>query len=62
MDQESIGANMGSLGLQLIKGLTKEIQGEISIESSPGVKIAIWFKKYPLEYASLLQANAETSD
>lgn len=61
MGKEAIEANIGSLGLQLINGLTKEIHGDISIESSPGVKITIWFKKYPLEYASLLQTNGEAS-
>ncbi|WP_295718000.1 histidine kinase dimerization/phosphoacceptor domain -containing protein [Mucilaginibacter sp.] len=61
MDKGAIEANTSSLGLQLINGLTKEIHGDISIESSPGVKITIWFKKYPLEYASLLQTNGEAS-
>jgi len=36
-----------SLGLQLIKGLSKEIQGDLKIESKGGVRITITFEKYP---------------
>jgi len=36
-----------SLGLQLIKGLSKEIQGDLKIETAHGVRITIIFKKYP---------------
>ena len=36
-----------SLGLQLIKGLSKEIQGDLIIKSEGGVKITMIFKKYP---------------
>jgi len=46
-----------SLGFQLIKGLTKEIHGEVSIKSNNGVKIIILFKKQALEYANLLENN-----
>jgi len=36
-----------SLGLQLIRGLSKEIQGDLKIKSKGGVRITITFKKYP---------------
>jgi len=39
--------NSLSLGLQLIKGLSKEIQGNLKIKSEGGVKITLIFKKYP---------------
>ncbi|AYL96934.1 histidine kinase dimerization/phosphoacceptor domain -containing protein [Mucilaginibacter celer] len=54
MDKNSINANPVSLGLQLIRGLTKEIRGEVSIKGSHGVKITILFKKQAIEYANIL--------
>jgi two-component sensor histidine kinase/TolA-binding protein len=41
--------NSLSLGLQLIKGLSKEIQGDLKIKSEGGVRITIVFRKYPWE-------------
>jgi len=37
-----------SLGMQLIKGLTKEIKGDLSITNEPGVNIRITFSRFPL--------------
>lgn len=36
-----------SLGLQLIKGLSNEIQGDFKIKGEGGVRITITFNKYP---------------
>lgn len=60
MDKDSIETNAGSLGLQLIKGLTKEIHGDVVIKSDQGVKITVLFKKHPLEYANLLETDKTT--
>jgi two-component sensor histidine kinase/TolA-binding protein len=38
-----------SLGWQLIKGLSKEIKGDLKIKSESGVGITIIFRKYPWE-------------
>ena len=38
-----------SLGLQLIKGLSKEIQGDFKIRNDKGVKISVVFGKYAWE-------------
>jgi two-component system, sensor histidine kinase PdtaS len=38
-------AETKSLGIQLIKGLSKEIRGSLSIQGDNGTKIAIQFKK-----------------
>jgi two-component system, sensor histidine kinase PdtaS len=54
MDTSSNNANPVSLGLQLIKGLAKEIRGEVSLTSDRGVKITLLFKKSALEYANIL--------
>jgi two-component sensor histidine kinase len=37
-----------SLGMQLIKGLGKELKGTVSIESKGGTKLNVEFKKGPL--------------
>ena len=42
-----------SLGLQLIKGLTKEIEGEIYMNSEQGFKIVVTFIKKTFSYADL---------
>jgi two-component sensor histidine kinase len=57
MDKNLFNENSISLGFQLIKGLTKEIHGDVSIKSNNGVKITILFKKQPLEYTNLLENN-----
>src|SRR5258705_13488742 len=38
-------AETKSLGIQLIKGLSKEIRGSLSIKGDKGTKVAIQFKK-----------------
>jgi two-component sensor histidine kinase len=38
-------AETKSLGVQLIKGLSKEIRGKLSIKGDHGTKIVIQFKK-----------------
>ena len=43
MDTEAIKVGTGSLGLELMKGLTKEIGGKITFENSKGVKISVIF-------------------
>ena len=60
MDTDSIKANPVSLGLQLVKGLTKEIHGEVSFTSDHGVNITVLFKKSPLEYANIFDTEAMT--
>jgi len=60
MDKNLFNENSVSLGFQLIKGLTKEIHGDVSIKSNNGVKITILFKKQPLEYTNLLESNIVT--
>jgi len=60
MDTDPIKANPVSLGLQLVKGLTKEIHGEISFNSDHGVKITILFEKSPLEYANIFETDTLT--
>jgi len=45
-----------SLGLELIRGLTKEIGGDVHIESDRGFKIVIIFKKHALSYDGLYTA------
>ncbi|MDP9081656.1 MAG: ATP-binding protein [Bacteroidota bacterium] len=55
MKKKSIQENPVSLGLQLIKGLTREIHGEVNFKNDHGVKITLTFKKHALEYASLLE-------
>lgn len=57
MKKKSIQENPVSLGLQLIKGLTKEIHGEVSFRSNHGVKITLLFKRHALEYANLLETD-----
>jgi len=47
MNNDITNAESVSLGLQLIKGLSKEIQGDLKIETEHGVRITIIFKKYP---------------
>jgi two-component sensor histidine kinase len=49
--------NPVSLGLQLIKGLSKEIHGSITFRNNHGVKITLLFKKHALEYANLLETD-----
>lgn len=53
MDIDSIIDKTVSLGIQLIKGLTKEIRGEISFQNDHGIKITVSFKKYVLEYSNI---------
>jgi two-component system, sensor histidine kinase PdtaS len=57
MDKNLIEANSFSLGLQLIKGLTKEIHGDVIIKNNHGVKIILSFKKHAFEYANLSPNN-----
>jgi len=60
MDTNSIKANPASLGLQLIKGLIKEIHGEVSFKNNHGVKITVLFKRIALEYANILETDTMT--
>jgi len=60
MDENSIKSNPVSLGLQLIRGLTKEIHGEVIIKNNHGVKITVLFKKYAIEYANILETDIIT--
>jgi len=46
-----------SLGLQLIKGLTKELGGEVQLNSEHGFKITITFKKKAFNYTELSESN-----
>ncbi|HKO78963.1 MAG TPA: histidine kinase dimerization/phosphoacceptor domain -containing protein, partial [Chitinophagaceae bacterium] len=48
-----------SLGIQLIKGLTKELKGTVLIEAKGGTKLSIVFKKGPLtdKIPSLQEGN-----
>jgi len=56
----SIKADSVSLGLQLIKGLTKEIHGNVNFSSNHGAKIVVIFKKHPLQYAHILEPDLMT--
>jgi two-component sensor histidine kinase/tetratricopeptide (TPR) repeat protein len=60
MDINSIKAQPVSLGLQLIKGLTKEIHGDVSFKCNHGVQITVLFKKLALEYANILETDLMT--
>jgi len=60
MDKKVINENSVSLGFQLIKGLTKEIHGDISIKIHNGVKITVLFKKHAIEYANILETDIMT--
>ena len=60
IDENSIQSNPVSLGLQLIRGLTKEIHGEVIIKNNQGVKITVLFKKYAIEYANILETDKTT--
>jgi two-component sensor histidine kinase len=57
MDNNEIKANPVSLGLQLIKGLTKEIHGKLSFKNNPGIEITVLFKNFALEYANILEPD-----
>jgi two-component sensor histidine kinase len=46
-----------SLGLQLIKGLTKELGGEVQLTSEQGFKITVIFKKKAFNYAEFSEPN-----
>jgi two-component sensor histidine kinase len=54
MKEHSVHHNPVSLGMELIKGLTKEIQGTFEIQSGDGVKIKIIFKRDGLQYSDLM--------
>jgi len=60
MDLTSIKTKPVSLGIQLIKGLTKEIHGDVIFESNHGVKITLLFKKIALEYANIFESDIMT--
>ena len=60
MDIDSIKANPVSLGLQLITGLTKEIQGEVSFKSNHGVHITVLFKKHFQQYTDFFETDITT--
>jgi len=47
MGDRSTGAKAGSLGLELMKGLTKEIHGRIEFTNDSGTKITIVFDQDP---------------
>jgi len=57
MDENIEKFDRVSLGLQLIKGLANEIQGQIHIESKDGVKITIRFKKQVLGYGDIPESK-----
>lgn len=44
LSEAAILNKKGSLGLELMKGLTKEIKGEITFENYNGVKISVIFE------------------
>ena len=50
-----------SLGLKLMKGLSKEIKGDITIKNNHGVKITIIFKSDVPDYINNLQSDFMTS-
>jgi len=50
-----------SLGMELIKGLTKEIHGEIKIRGHQGVSIVVTFKKTMLYYTDEMDADIVSS-
>jgi two-component system, sensor histidine kinase PdtaS len=60
IDMDLIKANPVSLGLQLIKGLTKEIHGEIGFNNNQGVQIKVVFKKQVQQYADFLETDNST--
>ena len=62
MDMNAGKENPVSLGLQLIRGLTKEIHGDISFKSRFGVTITILFKKIALEYADIIAPDVIKED
>jgi len=60
IDMDLLKVNPVSLGLQLIKGLTKEIQGEVSFKNNHGVQITVLFKKQVQQYADFLETDSST--
>lgn len=54
LDEHAIRDNTVSLGLQLVKGLTKEIHGDVVFSNDHGLKITVLFKKFALEYADIV--------
>ena len=48
IDNTLINAATDSLGLQLIKGLSKELKASTKFENNGGTRISIVFKLYPL--------------
>ena len=50
----------GSLGLELMKGLAKEMRGEIKIENEDGVRISIIFERDLLHSTSLSTSAMES--
>ena len=57
MHINSMDATPVSLGLQLITGLTREIEGNIDIDSEEGFKISIVFRKKALNYADFSEPD-----
>jgi two-component sensor histidine kinase len=47
MGDRSAGPKAGSLGLELMKGLTKEIHGQVEFTNDSGTKIRIVFDQDP---------------
>jgi len=54
LDNHPERTQTASLGMELIKGLTQEIRGNISIESNNGVKIKVTFKNDMLHYSEVV--------
>ena len=61
MDQTPDEENPTSLGLELIKGLASEIQGEVGICGRSGVRIVVTFKKAILYFTDLKDTNLAAS-
>jgi len=57
MDMKVESNNPVSLGLQLMRGLTKEILGDIQIKSSNGFMILVSFKNTVLDYNEVQQSE-----
>ena len=57
IEGENIQINPVSLGMEMIRGLAKEIRGNIDIKARGGVKITIIFKGEALYYHDMMNEN-----
>jgi len=53
LNQEAIPKNTGSMGIQLIKGLTRDLNGKVFFETDHGTRIILLFPANPLDTVSL---------